>query len=154
MSDLGYEITAPVQLPPDFEVLLAFVKVLDKRVIVSGHGPLHSDGTLAVELLGQVGAEISPEQAQEAAKLTALAMIGSLKRELGELSRIKSWVKVLGMVNTAPGFTGQTPVIDGFSRVILEVIGEKCGLSTRSAVGMAGLPLNMPVEVEAELALY
>jgi len=154
MAELGYEITAPLQLPPDFEVLLSLVKVLDKRVIVSGHGPLHADGSLAVELLGQVGAEISLEQAQEAAKLTALAMIGTLKRELGELSRIKSWVKVLGMVNTAPGFVSQTPVIDGFSRVILEVFGNECGLATRSAVGMAGLPFNMPVEAEAELELY
>ena len=154
MAELGYGITPALQLPDDFEVLLDFVKVLDKRVIVSGHGPLNPDGTMAMQLLGQVGAEVSLEQAQEAAKLTALAMIGALKRELGELSRIKCWVKVLGMVNSAPGFVGQTPVIDGFSRVILDVFGEECGLATRSAVGMAGLPFNIPVEVEAELELF
>ncbi|WNC67316.1 RidA family protein [Thalassotalea nanhaiensis] len=154
MQELGYTITGELQLPPGFEVLLSMVKVIDKRVIVSGHGALNPDGTIATHLMGQVGDSISLEQAQEAAKLTALAMVGTLKRELGELSSIKSWVKVLGMVNTAPGFNGQTPVIDGFSRTIIEIFGKECGMACRSAVGMAALPMNLSVEVEAELELH
>ena len=154
MQELGYELTEAMQLPPGFEILLSMVKVIDKRVIVSGHGALNADGSIATHLMGQVGDTISVEQAQEAAKLTALAMVGTLKRELGELSRIKSWVKVLGMVNSAPGFVGQTPVIDGFSRTIIEIFGKESGMACRSAVGMAALPMNLSVEVEAELELH
>ncbi|WP_228445454.1 RidA family protein [Thalassotalea sp. HSM 43] len=154
MQQLGYDITAELQLPAGFEVLLSMVKVLDKRVIVSGHGALNPDGTIAAHLMGKVGDTVTIEQAQEAAKLTALAMIGSLKRELGELSRIKSWVKVLGMVNSTPDFNGQTPVIDGFSRTIIEIFGKDVGMACRSAVGMAALPMNLSVEVEAELELH
>lgn len=155
MDKLGYALmTEELRLPVDFEILLSMVKVIDKRVIVSGHGALNSNGTIAQHLLGQVGKDLTIEQAQEAAKLTALAMVGTLKRELGELSRIKSWVKVLGMVNSAPGFTSQTPIIDGFSRTIIEIFGKEAGMACRSAVGMAALPMNLAVEVEAELELY
>ena len=128
------------------------VKVIDKRVIVSGHGPQNDDGSIA-EPLGQVGGDVTLEEGVEAAKRVALTMMGTLQRELGSLDEIKSWVKVFGMVNSAPGFTGQTPVINGFSQTIVEVFGEEVGLAARSAVGMAGLPFNIPVEVEAELEL-
>ena len=120
--------------------------------MISGHGPQSEDGGIS-EPLGQVGAEISQEQAQHAAQLTALSMIGTLKRELGELSRIAAWVRVFGMVNSAPGFVGQTPVINGFSNTIIDVFGREIGMATRSAVGMAALPFGIPVEVEAEVEL-
>ena len=77
-------------------------------------------------------------------------MLGSLARELGDLDRITAWVRVLGMVNSAPGFASQPSVINGFSNLILELFGE-AGAHARSAVGMAELPFNMPVEVEAEV---
>jgi enamine deaminase RidA (YjgF/YER057c/UK114 family) len=80
-------------------------------------------------------------------------MLGTLQRELGSLDKIKTWISVLGMVNSAPGFTGQTPVINGFSETIIEVFGEEKGKAARSAVGMAGLPFGIPVEVQAELEL-
>ena len=112
-----------------------------------------ADGSVATHLLGTVGAELTAEQGMEAARLTALAMIGTLQRELGELSRVKAWTKVLGMVNSAPDFTGQTPVINAFSELVIDVFGAECGTAARSAVGMASLPMNIPVEVEAILEL-
>ncbi|MBT5153442.1 MAG: RidA family protein [Gammaproteobacteria bacterium] len=152
VRELGLVLPPPLQLPPGVAVPLVMVKVIDKRVIVSGHGPQNDDGSIA-EPLGQVGGDVTLEEGVEAAKRVALTMMGTLQRELGSLDEIKSWVKVFGMVNSAPGFTGQTPVINGFSQTIVEVFGEEVGLAARSAVGMAGLPFNIPVEVEAELEL-
>ena len=152
VRELGLVLPPPLQLPPGVAVPLVMVKVIDKRVIVSGHGPQNDDGSIA-EPLGQVGGDVTLEEGVQAAKRVALTMMGTLQRELGSLDEIKSWVKVFGMVNSAPGFTGQTPVINGFSQTIVEVFGEEVGLAARSAVGMAGLPFNIPVEVEAELEL-
>jgi len=116
---------------------------------ISGHGPQNSDGSIAGPF-GKVGAEVTVEQGYQAARLTALSMLGSLARELGDLDRITAWVRVLGMVNSAPGFASQPSVINGFSDLILDLFGE-AGAHARSAVGMAELPFNMPVEVEAEV---
>lgn len=152
VKELGLVLPPPLQLPPGVAIPLVMVKFIDKRVIVSGHGPQNDDGSIA-EPLGQVGGDVTLEEGVQAAKRVALTMMGTLQRELGSLDEIKSWVKVFGMVNSAPGFTGQTPVINGFSQTIIEVFGEEVGLAARSAVGMAGLPFNIPVEVEAELEL-
>lgn len=152
IKDLGLVLPAPLQVPPGVNVPLAMIKVLGKRVLVSGHGPQEADGSIA-QPLGQVGAEVTVEQAAEAARKVALAMLGTIQREIGDLDRIDCWVKVFGMVNSAPGFTGQTPVVNGFSEQIIDIFGDECGLATRSAVGMAGLPFGIPVEVEAELQL-
>ena len=92
------------------------------------------------------------EEGYRAARLTALSMLGSLARELGDLDRITAWVRVFGMVNSAPGFAGQPSVVNGFSDLILELFGEP-GAHARSAVGMAELPFNLPVEVEAEVRI-
>ena len=78
-------------------------------------------------------------------------MLGSLKRELGDLDRVTAWLRVFGMVNAVPDFARQPTVINGFSDVILAVYGETVGAHARSAVGMAALPFNIPVEVEAEV---
>ena len=153
IKELGIDLPAPLQIPPGVSVPLAMIKVIGKRVLVSGHGPQETDGSIA-QPLGQVGTDITPEQAAEAARKTALAMCGTIRREIGDLDRIKSWVKVLGMVNSAPDFTGQSAVINGFSDQIIEIFGEECGMATRSAVGMAQLPFGIPVEVEAELELF
>ncbi|MGI9222091.1 MAG: RidA family protein [Woeseiaceae bacterium] len=153
IDELGLVVPAPLQIPPGVDVPLAMIKVIGTRVIVSGHGPQEADGSIA-QPLGKVGAELTAEQGAEAARKTALAMVGTLHRELGDLDRIKSWVKVFAMVNSAPGFNGQTPVINGFSNQIIEIFGRECGMATRSAVGMAELPFSIPVEVEAELELH
>jgi enamine deaminase RidA (YjgF/YER057c/UK114 family) len=96
---------------------------------------------------------VSPEEAYQAARLVALAMLGSLKRELGDLDRVSAWLRVHGMVNSAPGFTHQPAVINGFSDLILELYGNEAGQHARSAVGMAELPFGIPVEIEAEIEI-
>jgi hypothetical protein len=120
--------------------------------LISGHAPQNPDGSLAAPL-GKLGREVSLEQGYAAARLTALAILGSLKRTLGDLDRIGAWSRVFGMVNSAPGFNQQPSVINGFSELILEVFGAQVGAHSRSAVGMAELPFNIPVEIEGEVEL-
>ena len=95
----------------------------------------------------QVGSDYSIAEGKEAAREVAWSQLCAAKSALGELSRIKRVVKVLGMVNSAPGFADQPQVVNGFSELLVEVFGEN-GRHARSAVGMAGLPGNVPVEVE------
>ena len=152
IRELGLELAAPLQIPPGVEVPLSFVKVFGDRVLVAGHGPQNTDGSIA-QPLGKLGNELSVEQGVEAARKVALAMLGTLQRELGELNRIRCWVRVLGMVNCTPDFTEQSTVINGFSNLILDVFGAESGKAPRSAVGMAALPFGIPVEIEAELLL-
>ena len=102
---------------------------------------------------GKVGAELSVSEGYQAARLVALSMLASLKRSIGDLDRVHRWHRVFGMVNSAPGFTQQPQVINGFSDLILELYGPERGAHTRSAVGMAELPFNIPVEIEGELTL-
>jgi enamine deaminase RidA (YjgF/YER057c/UK114 family) len=128
------------------------VRVVGSRALFSGHGPTNADGSIA-QPLGKVGAEVSLEQAYTAARLTGLAILGSLQRELGSLDRITSWVHILGMVNSAPGFIQQPAVINGFTDLIVEVFGPGVGAHARSAVGMAELPFSIPVEIEGEVLL-
>ena len=145
-------------LPPDLllptRVVLPFhfVNIRGDRAMISGHGPQSPDGSVAPPF-GQVGAEVSLDEAVEAARLTALSMLGSLQRSLGTLDRITGWLRVFGMVNSAPGFDQQPTVINGFTNVILEVFGADVGRHARSAVGMAALPFGIPVEVEAEVSV-
>ena len=122
------------------------------RAIISGHGPTDADGNFA-EPLGKVGAEVSEEQAYVAARLTGLAILGSLKRELGSLDRIACWSRIFGMVNSAPGFNRQPAVINGFTDLIVSVFGAEQGAHARSAVGLAELPFRIPVEIEGEVEL-
>ena len=139
-------------MPPGVTLPFPWVRVVGSRALISGHGPTNADGSLAMPL-GKVGGEVSIEQACNAAHLTGLAILGSLKRELGSLERITAWVRVFGMVNSAPGFNRQPAVINGFSELILSVFGPQVGVHARSAVGMAELPFNIPVEIEGEVAL-
>ena len=130
----------------------AFVRVRGNRALVSGHGPQNPDGSIAPPL-GKLGRELEVEQGYHAARLTALSILGSLKRTLGDLDRVRAWLRVFGMVASAPGFTQQPAVINGFSDLILELYGPEAGSHSRSAVGMAELPFNMPVEIEAEVEI-
>jgi len=115
-------------------------------IYTSGHGPAkRADGST---LSGKVGSDLTPEEGSEAARLTALALLATLREELGSLDRVRRVVKVLGMVNCAPGFNGTSGVVDGCSDLFVEVFGEAIGRHARSAVGMAELPLDFPVEIE------
>lgn len=143
----------PALQPPDGVLLpFQFVRIVGSRAFVSGHGPQAADGQVA-RPLGKVGRELSIEQGYAAARLTALAMLGSLQRALGDLDRITHWTRVFGMVNSAPGFDRQPAVINGFSDLILSLWGPGAGDHARSAVGMAELPFGIPVEIEAEVLI-
>ena len=152
LTQLGLELPPEIQPPPGVVLPFAFVNVRGHRAIVSGHGPQLPDGSLAPPF-GRVGEAVSMEEAVEAARLTALSMLGSLQRQLGTLDRITGWLRVFGMVSSAPAFDKQPTVINGFSNLILDVFGEEVGRHARSAVGMAALPFCIPVEVEAEVSI-
>lgn len=152
LRSLGLTLPPPAQPPPGVVLPFRFVRVVGRRALISGHGPQNPDGTFA-EPLGKLGREVSLEQGYRAARLTALSILGSLKRALGDLDRIAAWSRVFGMVNSSPGFNRQPSVINGFSDLILEVFGADVGAHSRSAVGMAELPFNIPIEIEGEVAL-
>jgi hypothetical protein len=158
MSRIEEHLTAlglylpPAAQPPGVALPFQFVHVMGRRALISGHGPQKADGSFA-EPLGKVGREVTLEQGYVAARLTALSILGSLKRTLGDLDRITAWGRVFGMVNSAPGFNKQPSVINGFSDLILELYGPKIGAHSRSAIGVAELPFNIPVEIEGEVEL-
>ena len=115
-------------------------------LFVSGHGPLRSDGKPSVQ--GKVGKDLTVEQGYQVAREVGLSLLATARRQLGSLDKVKRVVKVLGMVNSAPGFGDQPNVINGFSDLMVEVFGEGIGKHARSAVGMAELPMGIPVEIE------
>jgi enamine deaminase RidA (YjgF/YER057c/UK114 family) len=112
-------------------------------VFVSGAGPIGPDGIIT----GKVGADVDIERAQEGARLCVINCLSALQEELGDLENVKRIVKLLGFVNSAPGFSQQHVVMDGASALLLEIFGER-GAHARSSVGMAELPMNIAVEVE------
>lgn len=150
LQSLGLALPPALTPPKGMALPFRFVRVVGERALIAGHGPQAADGSLA-QPLGKVGREVTPEQGYAAARLTGLAILGSLQRALGDLDRIRAWVRVFGMVNSAPGFVRQPDVINGFSDLILELFGPEVGAHARSAVGMAELPMGIPVEIEAEV---
>lgn len=114
-------------------------------VFLSGAGPVRPDGTVVT---GKVGADLDVATARDAARLAGLQLLAALQSELGSLDHVRQVVKLLGMVNGAPGFNQTPKVIDGCSELLIEVFGE-AGRGARSAVGMAELPFDIAVEIEA-----
>jgi enamine deaminase RidA (YjgF/YER057c/UK114 family) len=165
LTELGIELPAPMPAAGSY--------VSAKRdrdlVFVSGHGPIRVDPSglipgktsreISVEdalgalVQGRVGMDLSVEDAREAARLTGLFLLAALRAEVGSLDRIRSVLKVFGMVNCAAGFTNTPAVIDGCSDLLVEVFGEAVGRHARSAVGMAELPFNIAVEIEMVVAV-
>jgi enamine deaminase RidA (YjgF/YER057c/UK114 family) len=152
LTAMGLVLPEPIRPPAGARLPFANVRLRGRRALVAGHGPLNPDGSLAGPL-GKVPTEVSPEQAYASARLVCLAMLGSLKRALGDLDRVSAWLRVFGMVNSAPEFAGQPGVINGCSDLLLELYGEEAGQHARSAVGLAALPFNIPVEIEAEVEI-
>jgi hypothetical protein len=152
LAALGLVLPAPLKPPGGVVLPFQFVRIVGSRAIISGHGPQNADGSIA-QPLGKVGRELSPEQGYAAARLTALSILGSLKRAIGDLDRVSAWCRVLGMVNSAAGFNRQPSVINGFSELIVELYGPAVGAHARSAVGLYELPFDIPVEIEGEVEL-
>jgi enamine deaminase RidA (YjgF/YER057c/UK114 family) len=139
LAELGIELP-PVSPPAGNYVGCV---VVDGLVHVGGHGPIGGPERFA----GKVGADLSLEDGYRAARATGLSLLATLAAELGDLERIDRFVKVFGMVNVAPGFNRTPAVVDGCSDLLVEVFGD-AGRHTRSAVGMAELPFDIPVEIE------
>ncbi|WP_273444748.1 RidA family protein [Neolewinella agarilytica] len=120
--------------------------IVDKLVYVSGHGTVQEDGSL---IIGRVGEDMDIEAGKAAAQQVGLAILATLKANLGSFDRIERVVKVLGMVNATLDFERHPYVINGCSELFAKVWGQEKGVGVRSAVGMATLPDNIPVEIEA-----
>lgn len=136
-----------LQLPPASKPIANYVKYVrtGNLIFLAGHGPTKADGT---NIMGKVGKDLSIEQGYEAAKITALSLIATLKDALGgDLSKVKRIVKVNGYVNCLPDFTEQPKVINGCSDLLVQIFGEK-GKHARAAMGMVALPMNIAVEIE------
>lgn len=131
--------------PKAMGVYKPFLRI-NNNGFVSGHGPLKEDGTFIV---GKVGKDLTAEEGKAAAQQVGLAILATLKHNLGSLNRIKKVIKVLGMVNAVPDFQRHPFVINGCSELFSQVWGDDNGVGVRSAVGMGSLPDNIPVEIEA-----
>lgn len=140
LAALGIELPAP----PD--PVANYVRTVrsGKLVFTSGHGPMRPEGGYVT---GKLGRDLTLEEGYEAARLTAIALLASLKQEIGDLRRVRRVVKVNGMVNSDPQFTDQPQVINGCSDLLVEVFGDR-GRHARAAVGMASLPIGIAVEIE------
>jgi enamine deaminase RidA (YjgF/YER057c/UK114 family) len=149
LGELGLELPEPFAPPPGVEFKFDLVRVEGGLAYVSGHGPMNGAEVL---VRGKVGADVDAEQGANAARLTGFSILASLRAELGELDRVRGWVKALGLVNCSPGFNKMPAVVNGFSGLILELWGEE-GRHARSAIGVAELPFDWPVEVEAVIAV-
>ncbi|HEY9006806.1 MAG TPA: RidA family protein [Ohtaekwangia sp.] len=125
--------------------------IVGNFVYVSGHGTVQTDGSL---IIGRIGKDMTMEEGKQAAHQVGLAILATLKANLGTLNKIKRVVKVLGMVNAVPEFERHPFVINGCSELFAQVWGEENGIGVRSAVGMGSLPDNIPVEIEAMFELH
>ncbi|MFY9807514.1 MAG: RidA family protein [Pseudonocardiaceae bacterium] len=142
LRELGIELPAPMASVGNYVSAV----VAGDLVFVSGTGPVRADGSLVTGKVGEGG--LGLEAAREAARLNGLQILAVLRAELGDLGQVKRVVKLFGMVNCRPGFNRTPAVIDGCSDLLVEVFGD-AGRGARSAVGMAELPFDIAVEIEA-----
>ena len=136
-----------LQLPAASKPIANYLKFVrsGNLIFLAGHGPTKADGT---NITGKVGKDLTIEQGYEAAKITALSLIATLKDALGgDLSKVKRIVKVNGYVNCLPDFTEQPKVVNGCSDLLVQIFGDK-GKHARAAMGMVALPSNIAVEIE------
>lgn len=136
--------------PEPMGVYKPFLQI-NNMVYVSGHGTLKSDGTF---IIGKVGDNMTIDEGKMAARQVGLAMLATLKENLGSLDKIKRVIKVLGMINCIPQFEEHPYVINGCSELFLSIWGQEHGVGVRSAVGMGSLPGGIPVEIEAQFMLH
>lgn len=151
LQAMGLVLPEPMKVPAGMTLPFSWVRIRGNRAFISGHIPQNPDGTIASPL-GKVGTDVTPEQGYQAARLVALAHLGSLKRALGDLDRVTAWLRVFAMVNVAPGFSETPRVTNGYSDLILELYGPEIGSHARSSIGMF-IPLNAPVNCEAEVEI-
>ena len=145
IKKLNIELPTPGEPIANYVPTVRFSETKNSMLIyVSGTGPRKENGNY---LTGRLGDDMTIEEGYDAAKLTGINILASLKKEIGDLNKIKRFVKVIGMVNSTADFYQQPAVINGFSDFIVEVFGDR-GKHARSAVGMVSLPSNIAVEIE------
>ena len=148
MSNEARVVELKLELPPAPKPVAVYkpLVIAGNMAYVSGHGPLKTDKTL---ITGRVGADLDLAAGKAAARQTGLAILATLREQLGSLDRVKRVIKVLGMVNSTPQFGEHPAVINGCSGLFADVFGRDNGIGARSAVGMGSLPGNIAVEIEA-----
>ncbi|TCR92077.1 RidA family protein [Rhizobium sp. BK376] len=151
IRSMGLYLPDSAKVPANVVIDFAWARVFDNRVYVSGHGPQAPDGSI-VGPFGLVGADVTPEQATDAARLATLSVLASVKRAIGDLDRITAWLRIDGFVLTAPGFDRTTNVINSCSRLLSDLFGPGIASHARTAMGVAATPLRCPVVIAAELA--
>jgi enamine deaminase RidA (YjgF/YER057c/UK114 family) len=145
LQELGLVLPAPMDPPGSFDLVTMHAGV----AYVAGHAPI--DGS-TVLVQGAVGSDLSLDEGYRAARLTGLSILASLNRALGDLDRVTRWLRAVGYVHAAPGFHENAKVVNGFSDLIIEVWGD-AGKHARSAPGQGPSPLNVPIIVDAFVAV-
>jgi hypothetical protein len=145
LEELGHELPEPLVVPGNFEL----VKLHGGLAYIAGHGPF--DGATPL-VQGVIGRDLSLEDGYDAARLTALSILASITRELGDLDRVSQWIRAVGYVHCAPGFGQNAKVMNGFSDLIVELWGD-AGRHARSAPGQGPSPLGVPIIVDAIVAV-
>jgi enamine deaminase RidA (YjgF/YER057c/UK114 family) len=153
LDSRGLSLPRPWQLPPGVEIPATLVKVVGTRVYVSGHVPTGDDGAIAAPR-GKVDTAVDLAAAQRAGVRVVLSILASLEQAIGDLSRIRAWSRLYCMVNAAEGFDRFPAVFNPASQLLRDLFGGEVGLHSRVAIGVAGLPWSVPVEIEAELELW
>lgn len=148
----GFVLPPPLRVSGGPAASFTWARRHGDRLYLSGHGPQAPDGSLAGPF-GRVPSEVSLDDARTAATRTALSMLATIKRTLGDLDEVAAWLAVHGVINADPGFERTTAVLDPFSAVILDLYGPEAGSHARSATGATALPLNVCLVVSAECAL-
>jgi enamine deaminase RidA (YjgF/YER057c/UK114 family) len=145
LQEMGLDLPAPLSPPGNFEL----VTIHGGLAYIAGHGPF--DGSTLL-MAGRIGDDLTLEQGHQAARLTALSILASLKRELGDLDRVTRWIRAVGYVQCAPGFGQNAAVTNGFSDLIVDIWGD-AGRHARSSPGQGPSPLNVPVIIDAIAAV-
>jgi enamine deaminase RidA (YjgF/YER057c/UK114 family) len=149
LEELGLRLPRPMAPPAGHQFPFALVRISGSRAYVAGHGPADGPDYL---VQGKVGDTLSVEQGYEAARLSGLSMLAALKETLGDLDRVIGWLRVVGYVNCTAGFPHTFVVVNGFSDLIFELWGEP-GRHARAAPGVAALPFDIPIVVEATVEI-
>ena len=145
LEKMGLTLPAPLTPPGNFQL----IKVHGGLAYIAGHGPF--DGATPL-VQGLVGRDLTVDEAYDAARMTALSILASLKRELGDLDCVTQWIRAVGYVHCAPGFGQNATVVNGFSDLVVELWGD-AGRHARSAPGQGPSPLNVPIIVDAIVAV-
>ena len=152
LKEMGLYLPEQLVMPEGMKISFPWVHRVENTLFISCHLAQNNDGTVAGPF-GSVGAIVSSGDAKKSARQVGLTILGSIKREIWNLNKIHQWCRAFGMVNADPDFKDHPSIINGFTELILEVFGPNVGKHSRSAIGVSSLPLNVCVEIEAQVLI-